>query len=377
MTISANYGILRIVERAMFFNLLSQNGGVIMLKQQTIEEALNSSDERIKCVGIGSCRLNSNLSREFVNELRTSPDPGKRQAAMLACFSGNMPLEWALEGLDDCDHLVKHAAVNALQYHGDMPVEQIEGLLYSELWYRKHAGVNACISKDLSLNILREWAWFDATRNMPKVFCDAAAAACIDNPNIKYKTVERIMCKADTVNAKRLAARAFRGRNVPVARIVYLLHSASESAQMAGLYAYSVDMPIPYVEIGEKLISENVYVRRLAAAVCDKSRQKVVRVVEPMGQVYKRCAGGVIVVATIPADAQIRGNSSQGYRASKAVIEDVVGTFCGEPVGVSLHDHVTSYCIGDEIEISDYDFSYEPMSTGFHFFTEYERAKEF
>lgn len=377
MTISANYGILRIVDRAMFFNLLSQNGGVIMLQQQTIEKALNSDDERIKCVGIGNCKLNTNLSRECVDELRTSFDPSKRQAAMLACFCNDMPLEWVLEGLDDCDFAVKSAAMRALGCRSDVPVEQIKKMLCSEMWYEKHAGVNACICKDLPLKIVRIWAGFDASNALPEVFYDAAAAACIDNPNVHYKTVERIMHEARTVRAKRLAARAFRGRDVPVARIVYLLHSAGESAQMAGLYAYSADMPIPYVEIGEKLISKNANVRKLAATVCDKSVQRTVRVVEPAGQVYKKCAGGVIVIATIPADAQIRGNSSQGYRANKATIVDVIGTFCGEPVGVSLYDHAITYRIGDEVEISDYDFCYESMSTGFHFFIEYERAKAF
>ena len=83
------------------------------------------------------------------------------------------------------------------------------------------------------------------------------------------------------------------------------------------------------------------------------------------------------MVASIPEDAQIRGDKRHGYRADKATIVDVAGDFCGEPVGVSLYKHDVTYRVGKEVLVEDFDFSYECMSSGFHFFTDYRQAKAY
>ncbi len=230
MTIGFNYGIFLVVAGARFVNFVSQDGGGIMLKQQTIEKALNSEDARIKCVGVGNCKANLGLTHEYIDKLRKSHDPNKRQAAMLACHRDDVPYEWVLEGLGDYDVLVKDAAVRALEYHSNVPVEQIEKLLRSELWYERYAGVNACIGSVLPVGTIREWAGFSTLKPLPAIFRDAAAAACIDNTSVHYRMLERIMHEAKTVHARRLAARAFYRRDVPVDRIVYLLHRPNECA---------------------------------------------------------------------------------------------------------------------------------------------------
>lgn len=87
--------------------------------------------------------------------------------------------------------------------------------------------------------------------------------------------------------------------------------------------------------------------------------------------------GGIIVVAEIPKDAQVRGNFGCKCRASKAVIKNVIGDLCGESVGISKFDLRTLYYAGDEIEIDNFDYSNAECSTGFHFFCTKQEAKNY
>lgn len=103
----------------------------------------------------------------------------------------------------------------------------------------------------------------------------------------------------------------------------------------------------------------------------------VIRTIEPPELVYKKCCASVIVVAEIPKDAQVRGRYGSKCRASKAVIKEVIGDFCGEPVGISTYDKTTTYYAGDEVEIENFDLSDEECSTGFHFFCTKEEAERY
>lgn len=90
------------------------------------------------------------------------------------------------------------------------------------------------------------------------------------------------------------------------------------------------------------------------------------------------CAGrDVIVVAEIPDDAHIRGSIGQKCRASKAKIVDIIGDFGGTKIGISLYDGETCYFIGDEVEIDNFDMSFEECSTGFHFFCTEDEARDY
>lgn len=103
----------------------------------------------------------------------------------------------------------------------------------------------------------------------------------------------------------------------------------------------------------------------------------VIRTIEPPERVYKKCLCGVIVVAEIPSDAQIRGTLDGECRCDKAKIVDIIGDICGEKVGISLHNLTTQYFIGDEIVIDDFDYSNQKCSTGFHFFCTKEQAESY
>lgn len=101
------------------------------------------------------------------------------------------------------------------------------------------------------------------------------------------------------------------------------------------------------------------------------------RALEPPKKVYKKCMGNVIVVATIPDDAEVRGSYNSKCRTNKAKIIDIIGTLRGVQVGVLMYDMITTYFIGDDVYIDDFDLSNNECSTGFHFFCDIEQAKDY
>lgn len=98
---------------------------------------------------------------------------------------------------------------------------------------------------------------------------------------------------------------------------------------------------------------------------------------DPPAIVYKKCEAGVIVAAKIPEDAEVRGNPEGKCRANKAEIVEIIGTFCGEPVGISKYDGTTWYYAGDVVEVEDFDYSDAECSTGYHFFCTREQAEAY
>lgn len=134
------------------------------------------------------------------------------------------------------------------------------------------------------------------------------------------------------------------------------------------------------LEIIERWLKDADWRVRQAAMNACKERGisvPVIRTVEPPDTVYKKCVGDVIVCATIPKDAQVRGEFGCKCRANKAVIKEIIGSFCGESVGISVYDRTTTYFVGDEVEIEDFDMSDEECSTGFHFFYTLDTAKNY
>lgn len=136
---------------------------------------------------------------------------------------------------------------------------------------------------------------------------------------------------------------------------------------------------IPLDIIEKWLSDEDWRVRQAAMNVCKSMNisAPVIRTIEPPEKVYKKCLGGVIVVAEIPKDAEIRGNYNSKCRASKAKIIDIIGDLRGEKVGISAYDCSTCYFIGDEIEVEDFDKSFDECSKGYHFFCKKEMAENY
>ena len=137
------------------------------------------------------------------------------------------------------------------------------------------------------------------------------------------------------------------------------------------------DVPLEVIELGLK--DSDCDVRSAAMKLYEERGipVPVTRTIEPPALVYKKCVASVIVVAEIPKDAHVRGSFGHKCRASKAVIKEIIGDFCGEKVGISVYDRTTSYYVGDEVVIEDFDLSDEECSTGFHFFCTRQEAERY
>ena len=134
------------------------------------------------------------------------------------------------------------------------------------------------------------------------------------------------------------------------------------------------------LETIEKWLKDNDWHVRQAAMNWYKAAGlpiPLVRTIEPPDKVYKKCVGGVIVIAEVPDDAQVRGSVGSKCRTNKAKIVDIIGTLGGEPVGISTYDKRTAYFIGDDVEIDDFDYSDEKCSQGYHFFCTLQEAKDY
>lgn len=139
------------------------------------------------------------------------------------------------------------------------------------------------------------------------------------------------------------------------------------------------DIPLDIIKQG--LDDDDWGVRKVAIKyIKDNNIENVYipyRAIEPPKKVYKKCMNDVIVVATIPNDAEVRGSYDSKCRTNKAKIIDIIGTFGGVKVGVSMYDMTTTYFVGDDVYIDDFDLSNDECSAGFHFFCDIKQAKNY
>ena len=191
------------------------------------------------------------------------------------------------------------------------------------------------------------------------------------------EVIERWL-KDDDCDVRAAAMNACQGREVPLEVIEQGLKDDDCDVRAAAMNAcQGREVPLEVIEQGLK--DDDCDVRAAAMNACKVNNMPipVIRTIEPPKLVYKKCVGGIIVVASIPQDAQVRGSIGHKCRASKAVIKEIIGDLCGERVGISKYDLRTLYYAGDEVEIDNFDFSNEECSTGFHFFCTIEEARSY
>ena len=138
------------------------------------------------------------------------------------------------------------------------------------------------------------------------------------------------------------------------------------------------EVPLEIIEKGLK--DSDCDVRHAATELWTKQTGKplpIIRTIEPPERVYKKCLNGVIVVASIPADAEVRGSYNGKCRTNKAKIIEVIGSFGGEEVGISIYDETTAYFAGNDVFIDDFDRGFDECSTGFHFFCDIRQAQAY
>lgn len=194
----------------------------------------------------------------------------------------------------------------------------------------------------------------------------AAMNAC-QGREIPIEVIERGL-QDSKWRVRQAAMDACVGRDVPLEVIWRGLQDFDCDVRLAAMDAcQGREVPAEIIEQGVKDTDADVRVAAINVCKANGLPVPVIRTFEPPEQVYKKCVNGVIVVAEIPKDAQVRGRFGCKCRASKAVIKDVIGDIHGVKVGISTYDLKTLYFVGDKVEIDDFDYGDEESSTGFHF----------
>lgn len=258
------------------------------------------------------------LDFDIIKKWLATNDWNIRVVAMNVCRGRNVPLDIIKQGLDDYDCDVRKAAMNACKDR-DVPLDIIKQGLNDYEWIVRYAAMDACQDKDISFDIIKQ-GLKDNEYHVRAAAMDACQERGVPFDILKQWLVD------DCCNVRATAMQYIKNNNI------------------------NIDI-------------ENIYVPY--------------RAIEPPKEVYKKCMGDVIVVATIPDDAEIRGGYYNKYRANKAKIIDIIGTFGEVKVGISMYDKTTTYFVGDEIYIDDFDLSDNECSTGFHFFCDIEQAKNY
>ena len=167
-------------------------------------------------------------------------------------------------------------------------------------------------------------------------------------------------------------------KDIPLEVIQQWLRDSDWRVRAAAMNACN-GKDIPLEVIQQWLRDSDCDVRAAAMKICDDRGidYPVSRTFDPPERVYKKCVGSVIVVASIPNDAHVRGCPGEKCRASKAKIVEIIGDLYGEKVGISIWDKTTTYRTGDTVEIGNFDLSHEECSTGFHFFCSKAEAESY
>ena len=184
----------------------------------------------------------------------------------------------------------------------------------------------------------------------------------------------------DDCDVRTAAMNACQGRDIPLDIIKQGLSDRDWRVRKAAMNACNGrDIPLDIIKQG--LSDDDWKVRNAAMKYIKNNNIENIytpyRTIEPPKKVYKKCMGDVIVVATIPNDAEVRGSYNSKCRTNKAKIIDIIGTFGGVKVGVSVYDMTTTYFVGDDVYIDDFDLSDDECSTGFHFFCDIEQARNY
>ncbi len=252
-----------------------------------------------------------------------------------------------------------------------LPLEIIEKWLKDSDCDVRAAAMNACQGRDIPLEIIEKW--------LKDSDCDVRAAAmnACQGRDIPLEIIEKGLKDSDWY-VRAAAMNACQGRDIPLEIIEKWLKDSDWYVRAAAMNAcQGRDIPLEIIEKGLK--DSDWYVRAAAMNACKRNGIEipVIRTFEPPKQVYKKCLCGIIVVAEIPQNAQVRGKIGSKCRASEAIIVDIIGNICGEKVGISKYNTRIMYEIGDHIIIDDFDFSDEECSTGYHFLCTLKEAENY
>ena len=277
------------------------------------------------------------ISISDIHDWLNSTSPGRIYLATRACANKNVPLKWlfeVMEGTDRYDYGAGEAAVDVLRK------KNIPARTLKQYWNRY---------------------WKEDDENETYM---GMLKICAGRDDVKSIIREGVNCLIEC------APEACRGVNFSLSEINEWRRSRYAIERAAAMYASIGRLDVPDAWVAEALEDYDNSVEYAARLAREGRNFPPIRDFEPSGEVYKRCAGNVIVTAKIPKDAEVRGSCySEKARANKALIVDVGRDFYGERVGVSLYDKQTLYRVGDEVFIPDFDLGRKECSTGFHFYS--------
>lgn len=295
-----------------------------------------------------------------------------RKAALLACQHTVAPLDIIEKGLTDKEWCVRDVAADLCE--GRMiPVEIVEKMLSNKDDY-----VRLCVSKTNTIyhvpsDTLRKWM----KKNHDAFYVVMLIAT---KRYVSPDIIERGL-RSNEDYIRELAIKACKDKRYPLDTIELWFggNSVFKRAALMSLMGRA-DISEYSFEIAKRgLLDKNFDVVKMSMELIQSLGMEIpmIRTFEPPVTVYKKCLNGVIVAATIPPNAQIRGSIRDGGRADKATILKVEGDVCGENVGISMYDLKTRYYTGNVVNVENFDLSCYPNSSGFHFFCTLEQAREF
>lgn len=274
-------------------------------------------------------------------------DPVKKYLAVRACQNKDVPLEWLFDALgsDYADVSIDEnkVAMEVLRAK-NVPVEILKQY-WDERGLLQIVGI--CAGRNDAVDIIRDAidSWDDG----------------MEEGSWWVRKIGRFV-----------VAKACQGVDFSLSEIDKWRNSESIVKREAAMYASIGRFDVPNEWVAKALDDESAHVRGVARLAREGRNFPPIRDFEPSRLVYKACLNDVIVTASIPKDAEIRGSwdtFGKRLRTNKAVIVDVEGDFYGEKVGISGHDKETLYRVGDELFMPNFDLSEKEPSTGFHFFT--------
>lgn len=121
------------------------------------------------------------------------------------------------------------------------------------------------------------------------------------------------------------------------------------------------ELKYSFIENGDFIVFEDGRIFKRLDPPVSSGRYKYVRVGKKSYPLHR-------VIASVFVPNPENKQEVNHIDGNKTKIVEVIGTFCGEPVGISKYDGTTWYYPGDVVEVEDFDYSDEECSTGFHFF---------
>lgn len=397
------------------------------LKFETVQVALLSTDRHTAMAGVVAARRNANITKDILEKWSNSENVMEQAAVLYSDKKTSVPdnfLEILLgissfSGGDFASMIFGEVCRRRNALFNTFPPEEYEDFyrariifdyvtsnpisssmirkwFRSDKWYYTLAGLYGCL-------LLPDYIDFDDLfelflESVDSDTLDAILQVCAEKnlSNIHWQklydksgsTTKRIMvmkyaglCKCNLIffpenlatHEERAALRYIACQD---SFFDYYWKSGEPEMREAMLYYLIGKTTVPQTVVRSGLSSKDPWVRNAALELGASCDLVSIRDIEPPAIVYKKCCNDVILSASIPSFAHVRGYGDQG-RASSAIITEIRGGFCGEKVGISMFDHKTTYRVGDKVEIPDFDYSSEECTTGFHFFTDYEKARKF